>query len=107
MNGKAFTILDPRSFVGIFSDYGCQNTEKSASLTGSGIQTFLEGEENQNTKKNPESYVFCGFIMAYLEAESENRQLKVFPQNDFGYVPERFLLSEKSNSITEHFVYWK
>ena len=53
MNGKAFTILDPRSFVGIFSDYGCQNTEKSASLTGSGIQTFLEGEENQNTKKNP------------------------------------------------------
>ena len=43
--------------------------------------------------------------MAYLEAESENRQLKVFPQNDFGYVPERFLLSEKSNSITEHFVY--
>ena len=46
-------------------------------------------------------------MMAYLEAESENRQLKVFPQNDFGYVPKRFLLSARSNSITEHFVSWK
>ena len=43
-------------------------------------------------------------MMAYLEAESENRQLKVFPQDDFGYVPKRFLLSARSNSITEHFV---
>ena len=23
MNGDAFTILNPRSFVGIFTDYGC------------------------------------------------------------------------------------
>ena len=29
MNDKAFTILNLRSFVGIFSDYGCENTEKS------------------------------------------------------------------------------
>ena len=47
MNGKAFTILNTRSFVKIFSDNGCQNTEKSVSLTGSNIRTFLETEENQ------------------------------------------------------------
>ena len=33
MNGEAFTILNPRSFVGIFLDYGYQNTEKSVSLS--------------------------------------------------------------------------
>ena len=27
MKGKSFTILNPRSFVGIFSVYGCWNTD--------------------------------------------------------------------------------
>ena len=42
MNGKAFMILKTRSFVKTFSDYDCQNTEKSVSLTSSDIRTFLE-----------------------------------------------------------------
>ena len=30
-------------------------------LTDSEVQTFLEREENQYTKRKTESYVFCGF----------------------------------------------
>ena len=60
MNSGAFNILNPKSFVGIFSDYGYQNTEKSVLLTESDVQTFLEGEENQNTERKTESCVFSG-----------------------------------------------
>ena len=49
--------------------------------------------------------VFSGF--AFLAAESENRQLKDLPQADLGRAPERFLLSVRTNSITDNFVYWK
>ena len=57
---KALTILNTRSFVRI-SDYGCQNTEKSVSLTASDIETFLKTEENQNMERKIESFVFSGF----------------------------------------------
>ena len=61
MNSKAFTILNPWLFIGIFSDYSCENTEKFVSLTNSDVQTFLEGEENQITERKSESDVFGGF----------------------------------------------
>ena len=64
MNGKAFTILNPRSFVRIFSGYFCLKSEIFVStLTESDVQTFLEREENQKekTKRKTESYVFSGF----------------------------------------------
>ena len=61
MKDKAVTILNTRSFVRIFSYSGSCNTEKSVSLTGSDVQTFLEGKENQNTERKTESYVFSGF----------------------------------------------
>ena len=35
--------------------------KKSVSLEDSKIPIFLEGEENQNTKRKTESYVFSGF----------------------------------------------
>ena len=35
--------------------------EKSVSLTDSDVQTYLEGKENQNTKRKTESYVFSSF----------------------------------------------
>ena len=38
-----------------------RNTEKSVSLTDNDVQTFLEGEENQNAKRKTESHVFSGF----------------------------------------------
>ena len=61
MNGEAFKILNARSFVGTFSDYGCYNIRKYVSLTEGDVQTFLAGEENQNTERETESYVFSGF----------------------------------------------
>ena len=35
--------------------------KKSVLLTDNEVQTFLEGEENQYTKRKTESYVFSGF----------------------------------------------
>ena len=61
MNGEVYTILNPRSFAGIFSDYGCQTTEKSVLPRESDVQTFLEGRENQNTERKTESCVSSGF----------------------------------------------
>ena len=55
MNGKVFTILN----TSWFSNYG--GTKNSVSLTDSEVQTFLEGEKNQYTKRKTESYVFRGF----------------------------------------------
>ena len=52
MNDKAFTILNLRSFVGIFSDYGCENTEKSVLLTDSDVQTLLAEEKPKYDQKN-------------------------------------------------------
>ena len=43
--------------------------------------------------------------MAFLAAENENRQLEDLPQADRGRVPERFLLSVRTKSTTENFVY--
>ena len=47
-------------FVGMFSDYGCWNTEKSVSLI------FLEGEENQNTKRKT-GVTYSEMVFACLE----------------------------------------
>ena len=43
--------------------------------------------------------------MVFLAAENENRQQEDLPQADFGCVPERFLLSVRTKSVTESFVY--
>ena len=45
--------------------------------------------------------------MAFLAAGNENRQLEGLPRADFGRLPELFLLSVKTKSITENFVNWK
>ena len=42
-------------------------------------------------------------VMALLTAENENGQLEDLPQADSGQVPERFLLSVRTKSITENF----
>ena len=46
-----------RNFFGLW----LLNTKKSVSFTNSDVQSFLEGEENQNTERKTESYVFSGF----------------------------------------------
>ena len=45
--------------------------------------------------------------MAFLAPKDENRQLEDLPQANFGRVPERFLLSVRTNLLTENFVYRK
>ena len=45
--------------------------------------------------------------MAFLAAEIKNRQLEDLPKADFGRVPKRFLLSVRTKSMTEGFVYRK
>ena len=45
--------------------------------------------------------------MAFLAAENENRQLEDFPLADFSRVPERLLLSVRTNSMNDNFVNWK
>ena len=73
--------LNTSSFVWIFSDYGCQNTEKSVSLTASDIETFLKTEENQNMERKIESFVFSGFDNGILAAENEIAQLSCLKGN--------------------------
>ena len=58
-------------------------------------------------KKKSETAYSVTLVMTFLVAESENRQLKDLPQADLGRAPERFLLSVRTNSITDNFVYWK
>ena len=45
----------------IFGLWLLKKNEKSMSLTDSNVQTFLEGEEIQNTMRKTESYVLSGF----------------------------------------------
>ena len=107
MNNKALTILNPRSFVGIFSDYGCSKTEKSVSFTDTDVQTFLEWEENQSTKRKTESYVFSGFgngiSRGWEQQSTAGAKLVELPLADFGTVREIFLLSVRTKSITKNF----
>ena len=111
MNSEACTILNPRSFAAIFSDYGCQNTEKSVLPRESDVQTFLEGEENQNTKwkwnERPKVVYPVALVMAFLAAENENWQLEYLPQADFSRVLKRFHLLIRTKSITKNFLNWK
>ena len=46
-------------------------------------------------------------VLAFLSSENENRQLEDLLPADFGRLPERLLLSVRTNSINENFVNWK
>ena len=82
------------------------NTKRSVSLTDSEAQTFLEGEENQYTKRKTESYVFSGFGVS-ISLGWELEQLEDLPLADFGCLPERLLLSVRTKPINQNFVNWK
>ena len=57
------------------------------------MQTFLDGEENQNTKRE------TALVIAFLAAGNENRQLEDLPPADFGHVPEIFLLPPRTSLL--------
>ena len=61
MNGKAFTILNTSCLLELSQIMAAKTLKKSVSLTDSEVQTFLEREENQYTRRKTESYVFSGF----------------------------------------------
>ena len=84
---------------------GCLDTEKFVSLTASDgdVQTFLGGEEILKEKLKVTYSV--ALVMAFLAAENENRQQGDLPQDNFGRVPERFLLPVRTKSITKNFVH--
>ena len=101
MNGKAFTILNTTCLLELSQITVAKTLKKSVSLTDSEVQTFLEDEENQYTKRKTYS---VALVLAFLSAENENRQLEDFPQADFGRLPEKLLLSVRTKSINENFV---
>ena len=108
VNGKPFTIINPWSFVESFRIMAVKTLKKSVPLRDSEVQTFLEGGKHKIQKRKTESFVFNGFgNFIFSQLRTKNRQLEDLPQVDFGRVPERFLLSVRTNSITENFVHWK
>ena len=46
------------------------------SLSDSGVQAFLEGEENQNTERNTKVMNSGALVMEFLRADNENQQLE-------------------------------
>ena len=75
------------------------------SLTDSNVQTLLKGEKTKIWKEKPKITYSVALVMAFLAPKDKNRQLEDLPQANFGRVPERFLLSVRTNSLTENFVY--
>ena len=75
----------------LFSVQGClskfswilatNNTEYFVSLTDSDVQTFLEVEKKQNTKRETKSY--HALVMAFLVAANEIKQLEDLTQANF------------------------
>ena len=97
-----------KKFINFFGIW-LLNTKKSVSLTYRQV-TFkhnLKGEKTKIWKRKPKVTYSVALVMAFLAAENESRQLEDLPQADFGSVPERFLLSVRTNAITDNFTYWK
>ena len=62
MNGKALTFSIQGSLSAELSRIMAAKTFKNfVPLTGSDVQTFLEGKENQYMKRKTQSYVFSDF----------------------------------------------
>ena len=89
----------------VFQIMVAKTPKNSISLRDSDVQTFLKGKKTKIRKEKPKVTYSVTLVMAFLAAENENRQLEDSPQADFGRVPERFLLSVRTKSMTKNFVY--
>ena len=80
---------------------------KSVLFADTDVQTFLEWEENQSTKRKTKSYAFSGFgngiSRVWEQKSTAGAKLVELPLADFGTVREIFLLSMRTKSITENF----
>ena len=54
-----------------------ETLKKSVSLTDCEVQTFLEDEGNQYTKRKTESYIFSGFGVSIFSAEMKIENWKI------------------------------
>ena len=109
MNCKAFNLT--WLFINVLGLWLLQHLEIRFAQR-KGRETFQDREENHNAKRKTESYVFSGFdngIPRGWERKSIARRF------DTGWfctilavrVPERFLISVRTKSTTENFVYRK
>ena len=57
-------------------------------------------------KTNRKLHIQWLWLIAFLAAENKNRQPEVLSQARFGPVPDRFLLSVRTKSVIENFLYW-
>ena len=72
MNGKALIILNPRSFLRIFSDYVCQKAEIFVStLADNDVETFLEREEHQIRNEKPKPTYLVAYVVKFVAAKNE------------------------------------
>ena len=55
-------------------------------------------------KEKPKLTYSVALVLAFLSAESENRQLEDLPLADFGRLLERLLLSVRTKLINENLV---
>ena len=83
------------------------NAKKSLPLTDSDVQTLLGEEENQNTKRKAETYIFSAFGNEIFHGWERKSSTRRFTLGRFWHVPEIFLPSVRTNSIAENFIYWK
>ena len=79
-----------------------KHRKKFLFLTDTVVQNFLGAEVKQNTSRKTESYSFT-WVMVFLAAENENRQLEDLPQADFGYVHENSSSFGKEKVINRKF----
>ena len=97
---KAFTTLNT-SFLSEFSQVMAAKTLKNP------YRWQTEGKKTNILTEKPKVAYSVALLLAFLSSENENRQLEDLLLADFGRLPERLLLSVKTNSINENFVTWK
>ena len=66
---------------------------------------LTDGREEENKNMERKKKATEALVMAFLAYKNKHRQLEDLLQADFGHVPERFLLSVRTKSITKNFVY--
>ena len=108
MNGKAFTILNPRSFVRDFFGLWLLKHWKIRIAYRQWRSNFsLEGEENQKTRRKTESYVFSGFGYGIPHSRERKSITGRFATGRFWPCNWKIPSVVRANSKTENFLYWR
>ena len=66
---------------------------------------LTDGREEENKNMERKKKATEALVIAFLAYKNKHRQLEDLLQADFGHVPETFLLSVRTKSITKNFVY--